>query len=134
MLLGGGVWVSGIYVCVGGAGGCRVRGEGEGGRWWRVGVVGSGVVVFKHVCIVFSAVYVWWTLEEMGRKHRGMDRPGFWQVPEGSGEQGNWRTLVTKSFVGSQRPMRVKGLMVMMMILMVMCGSVWWCIVGLCMW
>ena len=28
------------------------------------------------------------TEEEVGRQHQGMDRPGFGQVPEGSGEQG----------------------------------------------
>ena len=28
------------------------------------------------------------TEEEMGRQHQGMDRPGVWAVPEGSGEQG----------------------------------------------
>ena len=28
------------------------------------------------------------TEEEVGRQHQGMDRPGVWQVPEGSGEQG----------------------------------------------
>ena len=27
------------------------------------------------------------TEEEVGRQHQGMDRPGVWQVPEGSGEQ-----------------------------------------------
>ena len=34
------------------------------------------------------------TEEEVGRQHQGIDRPGVWQVPEGSGEQGknggNW--------------------------------------------
>ena len=25
---------------------------------------------------------------DIGRQHQGMNRPGFWQVPEGSGEQG----------------------------------------------
>ena len=28
------------------------------------------------------------TEEELGRQHQGMDRPGVWQVPSGSGEQG----------------------------------------------
>ena len=28
------------------------------------------------------------TEEEVGRQHQGMDRPGVWQVPKGSGEQG----------------------------------------------
>ena len=28
------------------------------------------------------------TEEEVGRPHQGMDRPGVWQVPEGSGEEG----------------------------------------------
>ena len=38
------------------------------------------------------------------RQHEGMDKPGVWQVPEGSGEQGKWRKLVVKSFVVPQHP------------------------------
>ena len=34
--------------------------------------------------------------EEVGRR-QGMDRPGVRHVPEGSGEHGKWRKLVTKS-------------------------------------
>ena len=49
------------------------------------------------------------TEEEVGRQHQGMDTPGVWQVPEGSGEQGKmekargkWRKLVAKSSVVPQ--------------------------------
>ena len=42
------------------------------------------------------------TDKEVGRQHQGMDRPGVWQVPEGSGEQENWRKLVAKSSVVPQ--------------------------------
>ena len=48
------------------------------------------------------------TKEEVGRQHQGMDRPGVWQVPEGSGEQGKWRKLVAKSSVVPQRPSRLR--------------------------
>ena len=34
------------------------------------------------------------TEEEVERHHQGMNRPGVRQVPEGSGEQKNWRKLV----------------------------------------
>ena len=48
------------------------------------------------------------TKEEVGRQHQGMDRPGVWQVPEGSGEQGKWRKLVAKSTVVPRRPSRLR--------------------------
>ena len=44
------------------------------------------------------------TEEEVGRQHQGMDRPGVREVQESSGEQEEWRKLVVKSFVKSQRP------------------------------
>ena len=44
------------------------------------------------------------TEEEVGRQHQGMDRPGARQVPEGSGEQGKWKKLVSKSPVVPKRP------------------------------
>ena len=31
--------------------------------------------------------------EEVGRQHQGMDRPGVYQVPEGSGEQGRMEKI-----------------------------------------
>ena len=48
------------------------------------------------------------TEEEVGRHHLGMDRPEVRQVPEGSGEQGKWRKLVTKSSVVPRRPSRLR--------------------------
>ena len=48
------------------------------------------------------------TEEEVGRQHQEMDRLGFRQVPEGSGEQGKWRKLVAKSSVVPQRPSRLR--------------------------
>ena len=36
------------------------------------------------------------------------DRPGVWQVPKGSGEQGKWRKLVAKSSVVPQRPSQLR--------------------------
>ena len=33
------------------------------------------------------------TKEKVGRQHRGMDRPGVRQVPEGSGEQGKMEKM-----------------------------------------
>ena len=48
------------------------------------------------------------TEEEVGRQRQGMDRPGVRQVPDGSGEQRNWRKLVVKSSVVPQRPLRLR--------------------------
>ena len=45
------------------------------------------------------------TEEEVGRQHQGMDRPGVWQVPEGSGEQGKMEKLVAKSSVVPHQPL-----------------------------
>ena len=47
--------------------------------------------------------------KEVGRQHRGMDRLGVRQVPEGCGEQGKRRKLVVKSSVGPQRPPQLRG-------------------------
>ena len=44
--------------------------------------------------------------EEVGRQHKGIDRPGVWQVPQGSGEQEKWRKLVANSSVLPQRRWR----------------------------
>ena len=51
------------------------------------------------------------TEEEVGRQHQGMDRPGVWQVPEGSKEQKKkkkWRKLFMKSSVVHQRPSQLR--------------------------
>ena len=47
------------------------------------------------------------TEEEVGRQHQGMDRPGVWQVPEGSGEQGKMEKTGCESSVVPQRPSRL---------------------------
>ena len=41
---------------------------------------------------------------EVGRQYQGLDRPGVWQVPEGRGELGKWRKLVSKSSVCPNDP------------------------------
>ena len=41
------------------------------------------------------------TEEEVGRLHQGMDRPGVWQVPEGSGEQGKMEETGCKIICGA---------------------------------
>ena len=51
----------------------------------------------------------------MRRQHQGMDRPGVHQVPEGSGEQGKVEETGCESSVVPQRPSRLRGLMMMMM-------------------
>ena len=43
--------------------------------------------------------------------------PGVWQVPEGSGEQRQWRKLVARSY-DDPMTLMVKGFMVMMMMMM----------------
>ena len=55
------------------------------------------------------------TKEEVGRQHQGIDRPGVWQVPEGSGEQGKLEKSGCKIICGAPMPLAVKGLMMMMM-------------------
>ena len=55
-----------------------------------------------------------WTEEEVGRQHQEMDRPGVWQVPEGSGEQGNMEKTGHKIICGAPMTLVAKGLMMMM--------------------
>ena len=50
----------------------------------------------------------------MGRQHQGMDRPGVWQVPEGSGEQGKMEKIGCKIIFGAPMTLAVKGLMMML--------------------
>ena len=50
----------------------------------------------------------------MGRQHKGMDRPGVCQVPEGSGEQGKMEKTGCKIICGAPMTLVVKGLMMMM--------------------
>ena len=54
------------------------------------------------------------TREEVGRQHSEMDRPGVWQVPEGSGEQGKMEKTGCKIICGAPTTLAVKGLMMMM--------------------
>ena len=45
------------------------------------------------------------TEEEVGRQHKGMDRPGVCQIPEGSGEQGKMEETGCEIICGGhQRP------------------------------
>ena len=55
----------------------------------------------------------------MGRQRQGMDKPGVWQVPEGSGEQGKMEKTGRKIICGAPTTLAVKGLMMLMM----MCRS-----------
>ena len=50
------------------------------------------------------------TEEEVGR-HQGTDRPGVWQVPEGSGEQGKMEKTGCKIICGAPTTLAVKGLL-----------------------
>ena len=47
-------------------------------------------------------------VEEVGRQHQGMDRPGVRQVPEGSGEQGQMEKTGCKIICGSPTTLAVK--------------------------
>ena len=58
------------------------------------------------------------TKEEVGRQHQGMDRPGVWQVPEGSGEQGKMEKTGCKIICGAPTTLAVEGLMIIMMMMM----------------
>ena len=46
-------------------------------------------------------------------EHQGMDRPGVWQVPEGSGEQVKMDKDYFKVICGAPATLAVKGLMMM---------------------
>ena len=58
--------------------------------------------------------------KEVGRQHQGMDRPGVWQVPEGSGEQGKMEKTGCKIICGAQVTLAVKGSMMMIMMMIMM--------------
>ena len=47
--------------------------------------------------------------EEVGRQLQGMDRPGVWQVPEGSGEQGKMEKTGCEIICGAPASCVVKG-------------------------
>ena len=47
--------------------------------------------------------------EEVGRQHQGMDRPGVWQVSEGSGEQGKMEKTGWEIICGAPTPLAVMG-------------------------
>ena len=55
------------------------------------------------------------TKEEVGGQHQGMDRPGVWKVPEGSGEQGKMEKTGCKIIRGAPTTLAVKGLIMMLM-------------------
>ena len=59
------------------------------------------------------------TEKEVGRQHQVMDRPGVWQVPEGSGEQGKMEKTGCKIICGAPTTLAVKGLMMTMMMMMI---------------
>ena len=65
------------------------------------------------------------TKEEVERQHQGMDRPGLWQVPEGSGEQGKMEKTGCKIICGAPMTLVVKGLMMMLLIGKTVCNQ--WC-------
>ena len=47
--------------------------------------------------------------EEVGRQHQAMDRPGFCQVPEGSGEQRKMEETGFEVIFGAPMTLVVKG-------------------------
>ena len=48
------------------------------------------------------------TEEEVGRQHQRMDRPGVWQVPEGSGEQGKMEETGCEIICGAPTTLAVR--------------------------
>ena len=50
------------------------------------------------------------TEEEVGRQHQGMDRPGVYQVPQGSGEQGKMEETGCKIISVPQQPLQLRDL------------------------
>ena len=55
------------------------------------------------------------TEEEVGRQHRGMDRPGVRQVPEGTGEQRRMEEAGCEIICGVPTTLAVQGLILMVM-------------------
>ena len=53
------------------------------------------------------------TEEEVGRHYQGMDRPGVWQVPECSGEQGKMEKTGCEIISSAPTTLTVKGEMMM---------------------
>ena len=53
--------------------------------------------------------------EEVGRQHQEMDRPGVWQVPEGSGEQGKMEKTGCKIICCAPTTLAVKELMLLLL-------------------
>ena len=49
------------------------------------------------------------TEEEVGRQHQGMDRPGFRNVPEGSGKQRKKEETGCEMICGAPTTLAVKG-------------------------
>ena len=49
------------------------------------------------------------TEEEVGRQNQGMDRPGVFQVPEGSAEQGKMEETGREIICGAPTTLAVKG-------------------------
>ena len=47
--------------------------------------------------------------EEVGRQHKGMDRPRVHQIPEGSGEQGKMEETGCEIIYGASTTLTVKG-------------------------
>ena len=47
--------------------------------------------------------------DEVGRQHQGMDRPGVYRVPEGSGEQGKMEETGCEIICGALTTLAVKG-------------------------
>ena len=54
------------------------------------------------------------TEEEVGRQHQGMDRPGVWQVPVGSGEQGKIEKTGGEIICGAPTTLAIKEQMMRM--------------------
>ena len=54
------------------------------------------------------------TEEEVGRQHKGLDRPGVRHVPEGSGEQGKMEKTGCKIICSAPATLVVKKLMMTM--------------------
>ena len=48
------------------------------------------------------------TKEDVGRQHQGMNRPGVWQVPEGSGEKGKMEKTGCRIICGAPTSLAVK--------------------------
>ena len=100
---------------------------------WRYRLILLFFVLFLHFSLeayskwveilhgqLFSCMHMCKTRQtevEVGRQYQGLDRPGVWQVPGGSGKQGTMEKTGCEIICGAPTNLTVKGYLMMMMMM-----------------